>query len=210
MGYERDSDRATRGAGAIAALDRASGPRFQHRREGAQATVRRDRAMLAIAQGALGRIDLRVNPADRKIPGAGRLTPTSTVMRETVPPAPTAPTLPPFMVPVRAPVTGNVLAPVRLTTAKPIINTGITPPIIAPLPTTTSLPATSGAATVKTVSGGAGSAPAAKAPIVLTPGPVLSVPDPGEATDTGMRTALMVGGAALAAYFLFRGQRGAP
>lgn len=54
MSYTRDSDRATRGVGAIAAADMVSYARGQRRAQVGRETQRRDRAMAAIAQGALG------------------------------------------------------------------------------------------------------------------------------------------------------------
>lgn len=59
MSYGRDPDAATRGPGAIAALDRAGGRRARRKATAARASAQRDRAMAAISRGALGRIDLR-------------------------------------------------------------------------------------------------------------------------------------------------------
>lgn len=58
MSYGKDPDAATRGPGAIAALDRAGGRRARRKATAARASAQRDRAMAAISRGALGRIDL--------------------------------------------------------------------------------------------------------------------------------------------------------
>lgn len=55
MSYTRDEDYMTRGVGAVATFDRVSPERHRNRVAVARATAQRDRAMAAVAGGALAR-----------------------------------------------------------------------------------------------------------------------------------------------------------
>lgn len=202
MGYERDRDHATRGPGAIAALDRTSGPRYQRRQAAAQASVRRDRAMSAIERGALGRIDLRTE--GRPTPGTG-ITKSPPPLVKVAPPIAAA--TPPIIANPNAPQLLKVFPidpvpmPLPETTpaiTKPTLPTpGQSPPIIAPPAGTTTIGG--GTGTVRSTGG------LVPKPPLPSPGTTPPLPDipPTAPGGGGGRTALLVGGAALAAYLLF-------
>lgn len=128
MGYERDPDHATRGPGAIAALDRPGSVRAQKRAIAARATIVRDRKMSAVARGALGRIDQAVMDRDARSRAPSRgVTPVKVVA-----PAPITPIAP--IMPVKvAPTYGG--GGIALTTPSQIMTSFPTrAPALPPLP----------------------------------------------------------------------------
>lgn len=232
MAYTKDPDHATRGPGAIAALDRNSGPRWRKRIAAAQASRRRDLAMSAIAQGALGRIDTDVLTSGK------RQTP---VIRTPFPTAPLVKVAPTFTTPpapapvaVRAPVTAvsnpsAAVAPliVKLPPAPappPTTVTVVTPVPISPAPTTTPTPSvavTTGGGKPPTIvsagGGGAGISTGGTRPVTsITPiaMPNVDAPDLNVSQGSGMSMSVILpvlGGAALALYLLTRkGKKGGP
>ncbi len=227
MSYERDPDRATRGPGAIAALDRPGGRRDQRRIRGAQATIARDRAMSRVTMGALGRIDdtsTKVGATTTRsgASGGSGITPAPVYRPPPPPPLPLGPVMTTFPTPVLPPA-------LPLSTMKPpVLSPGESPPIIAPpvpiytildpppvslppvllpplpAPAKTSGGMSSGAGTVMTTGG-------MSPPIYVDPGSGVALPDvPDTTTDHSTRNLLLLGGGALALYFLLRKKRGAP
>ena len=194
MAYEHDDDRATRGVGAIASLDRSKGRRQFQRVENARATIRRDRAMSAVERGALGIIDHRKvqsTPASLEI--RNRLVATPPTVRRM---APTE--TPPIFA---QPTTGaKIVFPTDIPVPKPPVTS------TDPAPTTSTASATaassgmsSGAGTVQKT-GGAG-------PITAIAPPITDLPDVDDpATSSTLmtpRNVLIAGGAVFAAYMLF-------
>lgn len=187
MGYMRDGDRHTRGIGAIAAFDRAPA-RQQRRVQTALATRARDRAMAAVARGALGVVNRTGEPADETPPiYAPRPTPTTVISGGGVSPVMWHPTPDPAPAPpMPAPVVWKLPGAVKVYTE--------TPPIAAP----------SGGG-ILAPSGAVMGAPIMSPPIVApvrSPPIYAEEPDPAQA-DTRLRNALLIGGGAIAAYFIF-------
>lgn len=184
MGYLRDRDSYTRGVGAIAAIDRA--PRRQGAKiANARATLRRDRAMAAVTRGALsGYASLGlITAAD-----GGTYTPQPSPKQ---PPRPEAP-LPPPAAPAGTyfPPPTPPPPPQTLPT-----NTGIVPPVVTDVP--------SGVIMGQSPPIYAPRDPMPEIPIIDSPNaPYPNEPDP-TVPDTRLRNALLIGGAALAAYWLF-------
>jgi len=219
MGYTRDTDRATRGPGAIAALDRVGGRRYQQQQAGARATRTRDAKMVAIARGALGIIDTRslersgafavtkpalpvvrppiVSPSPPLVkvaPTAAQLNP---VVANTTPgplavaiPSPVAPPLPASPLPPALPEVGRVRPPAL--------------PVITPSPVSTAPPKTSGSGGMSTGASSIMTTGGIK-PVML-PATTNVVPADVAASGVGsMRVLLPVlGGAAIALYFMLR------
>jgi hypothetical protein len=209
MSYERDRDRATRGPGAIAALDRPGGRRDLRRLARAQATIARDRAMSAVTWGALGRIDLGSQTGaqtTRPRSGGSGIT-ISKISPVPPPPAPIMPVMTRFPDPV--PPSGGIPLP----TMKPP-TTGETPPIIAPVPILTILdppPRPSGGGPGGGMSSGGGTVMTTGGqppPIQVRVGPDAPVPDVTDASDHTTRNLLLVGGGALALFLLLRKRGG--
>jgi hypothetical protein len=205
MGYERDRDRATRGPGAIAALDRTSGPRYWKRQQAAQATARRDRVMTAIERGAMGMMDMRT-AGERKVGGGSFVVtrPVPTPVKVTpapimTPPIVVASPLGPMALlkeftPDPIPMPMPMPLPMQATPAP-----GESPPLIAPSPLVTRISAITGGGTGGVrITGGLPKPPVPIDPIVIPPVPDLDPEPPGGIP----RTALLLGGA-VAAYFLF-------
>lgn len=209
MAYERDHDGATRGAGAIAAIDHAASSASRRRRIAVgQATRQRDRRMAAISAGALGITPtpirspqpgnrsgipvgapvgiakFRLPPVDLRVT-AGNL---STAMQ----PGGYVPPPPPALVPIPVPPPPPVLLP-------PPPGTTPTSPLPAPKPPTP---------TVVTVSSGGGASASpprtSTSTSVLTSPALPDIPDPVAGASLLTPQNLMIaGGAALAAYLLF-------
>jgi hypothetical protein len=168
MPYERDPDHMTRGVGAIAAADHVSSARHRRRVQIGRDLRRRDRAMSAIAQGALGMV-VAGDQASTTTPykPALRLPARGTLVHATIPvmpglilqkpPSPAPPmTTPPIIAPVPPvvalpPVVTPLPAPLPATirVAPVTVSSGITPPIrasstfpsiIATAPTMTEVP----------------------------------------------------------------------
>jgi hypothetical protein len=211
MGYERDRDHATRGPGAIAALDQTTGPRAARRVQAARATLERDRKMAAIERGALGRVDFRARGLDRRAGGGGRVTP----------PRPAAPWRPLVTagnvltgIRVAPPATSNPTAPQPPLAMPPppplppppapIAETPITP--MAPLP-----PVSAPSRTGSSGGGGGGVMPTGGTKIAPRIDPVaVDVPDVPESTPSqfSVGTAVVIGGAVIAAALLLRKRGG--
>lgn len=206
VAYERDSDRKTRGAGAIAAFDQASrnAPvRARRRRQQARATKVHDARMVAVERGALAALG-RVNLTSPTFRGGERLITGGTMVQSGmfVPKTPVVGLKPPTVMtqspvaklpPMSAYTGGNDLAigPVDIPPPPPV-----PPPIavVTPKPPTPS--GSGGSAPGVTPTGGPGAMTTFDAPV--------AVPDVPASSGTSMKTVLVVGGAALAAYLLFR------
>jgi len=225
MAYTKDPDRATRGPGAIAALDRQGGPRWRQRVANAQASRRRDIAMAAIAQGALGRIDTEVLTSGKRQTPVVR----TAVMAPLVKVAPTAPFVPvsPTPVAVRAPVKAvsnpsAAVAPliVKLPPAPaPTSTVTVVTPVVTPSPTGTptsvAVTTTPGKAPTIVAGGGSGVAStggtrpvASITPIAM---PNIDAPDLQVAGGSGLSMGVILpvlGGAALALFLLTRKKGG--
>ena len=193
MSYLRDTDRHTRGVGAIAAADNAGRARRVRQAIVSRRTQARDRAMSAIAQGALGRIPLRnegrdttyiTPPAPAAIAqptGGGR-------QGNYIPPATT--TAPPYMPPPSIPPPIAVIPP-------PVDSPPPTRPPILNVPPTLAPSGGGGSSTTGVVPG----SPSGQPPIPLPEiGPLPTEPEAGG----NPRTLLLVGGLALAALWVFR------
>lgn len=211
MSYIRDPDRATRGVRAIASADNS--PARQARRlRMAQATRARDRVMASIARGSLGaviagdsgnggggggsRSTTRPGPTIGFTPGA---TYTSFTTSANITPTPSSYT-----------VSGVGPAPHPQPTDPGSIGPAPHPqpidPVLSP-PPAVSPPASSGSGG----GGGGGSfgvamgPPATSPPIPIIPPLDTGIPDQAAVppADNTMRNALIAGGVAMAAYFLF-------
>jgi uncharacterized membrane protein YgcG len=220
MAYERDTDRRTRGAGAIAAADLSAGHR-QHARVGVgRATRQRDLAMAAVANGALGAVSRDPRPS-RRVPSViaqprpaagsgpaplnifGTSGALATGVVHAIPVTVAVAPIPPPPKPITAyDPTGRpplpVPAPLPLTPLPPI-------PTTAPSAGTTTGSSAGSAGSGGTMSGGGGSVittGGAGAPLMLPDLDPLPIPD-AMATDHSTRNLLIAGGVGLAAYFLF-------
>lgn len=224
MSYERDTDKRTRGAGAIAAVDMVSAARHRRRVDVGRRTRQRDRAMAAITNGALGAIALSATRPTRAVP-VGKIP----SVRPTAAPAPT----PDIFNTTGALATGTVhVLPGRTLTLDQVppppprkqITSAYDPTdrpklVQTPLPPLAPLPPPSapssgaggaatgggGATSGGTMSGGGGS-------VLVTGGPggaPLNLPDLDTPTETTLaadhttRNLVIAAGAGLAAYFLF-------
>jgi len=186
MSYTRDGDRRTRGVGAIAAADNVSRARRLRQSQVHQTTRNRDRAMAAIAQGALGRFASGPIPSIRD--GHPVISPPATT---------TAP--PPMYVPPppagTAPPVATVPPPIAVVTTPP----GKIPPIYKPPAPVVIGPSGGGSSGSGVTLGPRPTLP----PIPDTPAPDL--PDaPDTAGDHTARNLMIAGGVALGLYFLFR------
>lgn len=209
MSYGRDPDRATRGVGAIAAADGSPARRRMRSRVAAR-TQARDRAMAAVARGALGMAALSPASSKSGMTGAPTYLPGMLKMLPAViaQPAPVA-TLPPLKIGVVTATAGGLVP-----TSSPA-----PAPVSAPAPVTTGT-STGGSSSTSSSGGGALSSGVAMGPpqvTVLAPLPDMPLPDLTDVTATPMttaasapvpdntlRNALLIGGAvAVAAYFLY-------
>jgi hypothetical protein len=179
MAYMRDSDRHTRGVGAIAAADHIASRQRQRVQIG-RATRARDQAMSRIARGSLGRVNIAAESAEGETYAPA---PIYTAPPAAAPPSmwhPPPDPMPPTPAPTSWPLPGTVPAPAPVRS----------PPFAPP-------PSATGAGTVGVTMG------LPPSTIAIDPIPILpSEPDP-TGPDNTMRTVLIVGGAALAAYLLF-------
>lgn len=182
MAYVFDRDRLTRGVGAIASRDH-SPARLMSRVASAAATRSRDQKMAAISRGALGRVNL-TGAVGGGGSGSSR---GGTYSRVNAPPT-TLP--PPTWIPPSTPPPTLPPPPREVETIPPVV-TPITP-VLYPGGSSTPVPGTPSGVMMEP--------PATVPPPNMTP-PILVEP-PAPAGDS-MRTALIVGGAAVAAYFLF-------
>lgn len=192
MAYERDTDHATRGVGAIAAADSVSVARQRRRVQVGRATRLRDQHMAGIAMGALSIKGLST-PAPA--PAAQyHLSPNTGKSLSVAWGGPTAPTQQP-----RQPVLTTVFPDPVPRPTTPI-------PTSSPLPTTVSTPIRP----VATMGGGGGGSvlpsggPGGTA-MIIDPPPVLPpIPEPVEDnTARNVKIAAISAGAAVAAYLLF-------
>jgi len=179
MGYERDPDHATRGAGAIAALDRPGSVRAQKRIIAARATIQRDRKMAAVTMGALGRVDREslLRGRGSLAPAPVKPAPAPTPVRPVAPaPVTGIKVAPTYGTPIRLPTPSQIMTPfpVRVPAPAPMPQTRfpiVMPPIVSPpiialpppatvstvtttTPATATTPATTSTTTVRTTSGG--------------------------------------------------------
>jgi len=220
MAYERDTDRRTRGAGAIAAADLSAQHRQHARVSVGHATRRRDRAMAAVANGALGAISRDPRPS-RRVPNViaqprpaassgpapinifGTVGALSTGTVHAVPTAVAADPPPP---PPRPITTYDPTGRPPLPKPTPLPLTPLPPiPTTAPSSGTTTGSSAGSAGSGGTMSGGGGSVittGGAGAPLTLPDLNPLPLPDV-VATDHMTRNLLIAGGVGLAAYFLF-------
>jgi hypothetical protein len=220
MSYERDTDRRTRGAGAIAAADLSAQNRQIARVNVGRATRQRDRAMAAVANGALGAISRDPRPS-RRVPnvvaqprpaassgpapisifGTSGALATGTV--HAIPVTVAADPPPP---PVRPIYTYDPTGRPPLPTPAPLPLTPLPPiPTTAPSAGTTTGTTAGSAGSGGTMSGGGGSVittGGAGAPLTLPDLNPLPIPDVMP-TDNMTRNMLIAGGVGLAAYFLF-------
>lgn len=186
MAYMRDTDRPTRGIGAIAASDHAGRSRRVLQAQISQRTRQRDRVMAAIAQGALG-----VLHSEGRDTTTGTTTSTVSQPGGYVSPGP-VPVAPPVV------VSPPVISP-------PVISPPVDQPpevVVLPKPPIRQMPPIY---------------PGPPGGVVLTTVPVPQLPMPGQATleepsSVGhtTRNLLLVGGAAIAAYFLFFRKKRSP
>lgn len=218
MSYEQDDDRVTRGVGAIAAADKVSPGRYRRRIETGIATRKRDRAMAAVANGALSGTSVLATIAD-KVSGTAAVRERdhrATVKAPLNPNAP-PPAAPPAASPlqqslisgVRSAVGGSLRLPPTVAPVAPptaVAPVKIVPPVsvlIAPVGTA---PATAPAVPA-TVIGGTG--PSTQGSMVRSVvsaifDPIPNAPSvPIVETDNTIRNIALAGGAALAAYLLF-------
>lgn len=207
MAYERDKDRSTRGVGAIAALDRASGRRHRRRVDGARATITRDQKMAAIAGGALGRVDLRDRRLDPFGTGTGTGSPKK-ILTNPFRPTPTVTTAAPFIPLIAPPATLSDpgRSPVEITIPRETGDSrvpAITPPALIKPGGTESPPIIGGGG------GKTGILIAPPAPIQIDLPPPAPDDDvlPDQGGGSSSKTLWIVGGLALGAYLLFGGKR---
>jgi hypothetical protein len=212
MAYERDDDRVTRGVGAIAAADKVSPGRYRRRIESGIATRKRDRAMAAVANGALSGVPMRRSMGavtdhrgDTGAGGSGRAS-TSTPNTSTYTSSPTTSGAAP-----KPPTTFTNGRPYRPydpsappAAAPPI---AVTPPIIAPTkpPIAVVLPPAIPTTVITTGTGPSTQGTSPKPPTITTiidPVPV-SPPIDITPTDNTTRNLMIAGGAAITAYLLF-------
>lgn len=184
MSYMRDTDRPTRGIGAIAAADHAGRARRLRQAQISQRTRQRDRVMSAIAKGALGVLH---NEGRDTTPGPT----TSTVSQPGGFVSPIA-TAPPTMAPPAA-----VSPPV------------ISPPATSP-PDTVVLPAPPPIRQMPPIYVG----PPGGVILTVPPVPQLPMPGQPTleepSADNTTRNLLLAGGAAVAVYLLFFRKQGNP
>jgi len=189
MAYVRDKDSATRGAGAIAAADMAA-PRARsaRRAEIARNTSARDRAMGAIANGALGLVDAGSLRDRRQLPTHGRPG-TATPQRPTRVIMGTSgqrPTAGPNS-------TWNGYNAGTATSAPPLIR-------MPPVPGTRTNDPTRGTTLAKDPPGGAATRPPVTSPPIIAPMPIdsapipIPVPAPVPATAAPKPTVTVTGG----------------
>lgn len=187
MSYGRDRDRATRGVGAIAAADHSRARQHGRSMQG-RATMARDRAMAAITRGALGRVPM-ADVAQTYVPVVNLRLPALT-----------------------API--GKIVPASATTSTPIVS-----PPPAPVPPPPPAPPPLPSDTVHIGGGGSAGSPGratagvsmGPAPVVavppmpdLPPIPDLPVPTAAPTPDNTLRNAILIGGAAVAAWLYFR------
>lgn len=218
MAYERDDDRVTRGVGAIASADHVAPGRYRRRIESGMATRKRDRAMAAVAAGALsgvplrsraerriamGMTDRRQPPSDHRavpVKAGTAITGPMTVRDHTTPGGGTGPLasgaggIPPAAAPPPEPVQVKV----PTSTLPPSMTPPPAPTASVPIPivpttviTTGTGPSTQGVAPRPPVT-------AIFDPVPSYPTTALDVP-----ADNTTRNLMIAGGAALAAYLLF-------
>lgn len=201
MSYMRDSDRRTRGVGAIAATDNVSGARRMRQAQVHQATRRRDLRMSQIAQGALGLVP--IGPGGPVHWNEGQDT------TYNPPPVPTKTAAPPPMY-VPPPPVMVATAPVYLPPPSVISPPATIPPPVIIAPPVMMPPVSAPPASTVTVSGGDSGVvltTPTTTPIAITPVPDL--PDiPDAVPDNTVRNLAIAGGLALAAYLYFR--KGSP
>lgn len=189
MPYERDPDYMTRGVGAIAAADHVSPARHRRRVKVGRALRRRDRAMAAIAQGALG----------MTVSGDTGATPGGSTTKRT------------FRVPTGRLVPIRVAMPGIVTQSPPIVaKPPVYTPVIQAVPTPTTTPTATTAPTVtmvpivKTASSGSVPTPGTSPPLIATsPTPSLTEVPEGSADHSTRNVVLIAAGAGVLAYLLF-------
>lgn len=214
MAYTRDSDYMTRGVGAIAAADHLR-TRRDRRVRVAAATQARDRALGAVARGALG---LAASPA---------LTPGMTYTAVSMPSTPSSRAI--ASRDVSAATVKSVIGRGTVDHRHPVTDTPVAPPPPAPVvapppPPSADTPprprpqdpvvtkgggaATTAATSSSSSGGGAAGVPMGPRPPVPAASPLPSLPelpDLPAASDNTTRNLLLLGAAgAIAAYFLFR------
>ena len=208
MAYERDSDRDTRGVGAIAALDRRGGARYRRRVQSGVATRQRDRAMVAVERGALGGIDLPVRGSRTRPGGSGPTTPNPKLFSPVLKKAASVI----IKAPVVAPTSVDLFSPVLKKAASVIIKAmpPVVPDAVAPIDPI-DIPAAKPpvlepgeSPPIWTGASGSGIAPTGGPGIVTTIAPITPLPDTPipSAPDNKMRNVLLLGAAAGAAISL--------
>lgn len=227
MSYTRDRDAASRGVGAIASVDHALPAARWRRQQIGRALQRRDRAMSAIAQGALGSLHRVETPTPSKPPTSATFTNpdgSKTIINDhrTNPQPIVAPAAPykPLIDPTRVPAKDESGALIYMKPKAPPSRSRLPPPPTAPggappppaavLPPIAPAPVTPGAGTV---GAGGGSLPTTPISQLPTPGldPMQPLPDPGltaPADDGTTKMLLIAGGAALLAFLIFRNHEG--
>lgn len=184
--YERDPDHVTRGVGAIAAADHVSPARHRRRVQVGRDLRRRDRAMSAIAHGALGMVVTGdPAPTTSAYKPALRL-PKGPVLRVNIPglltQKPPVLALPP------------VISPPIVATPVPVVSPPIVAPTVKIVPVVPVAPVT--------ISGG-GPPVIRTMPITITEGPSLPEVPLDQADHSTRNVVLTAAGAGVLAYFLF-------
>lgn len=218
MAYERDPDHMTRGVGAIAAADHVSPDRHRRRIAVGQATRRRDRAMAAVAMGALGTVGARSSNAIVREPVRTARTPGGAPPPPPRPPTPSGPVqttfpavppsvpLPPSMWPTTPPAATqgtpvqsppHPIDPLPLPPVVPLPPVAVPAPVTGPRTVGTGPALVTKTAPVATVGGGG----------ALSPLPAIPDIDGGD-TDNTVRNVAIGAGVAVAAYLLFRRRKG--